>query len=251
MSVLLPRTVFRYYETDGVPSSGKHKPIKSEIIQLLESLFGVSRGGWVVTQTLAELNGVTPESETDGGVVLADPDPANNGYYERTSGAWVKGRGFPDTFARIGLSGSGTAQTGELKAGVNPADIEVFFAFVEIDNTGPLTLAIGGEPPREVVNLAGVPLSAGEWTGTVMFALRDGKYQLLIDAGAATGAAQSASDARDEAERAEQEAERAEASADSAAASSAAAGAASGRLEVGAFAELATKFVYASPGPGQ
>lgn len=40
-------------------------------------------------------------------------------------------------------------------------------------------------------------------------------------------------------------------SAVSAAASSAAAGAASGRLDVGSFAELATKFTYGAPGPGQ
>lgn len=202
MAVLTPRSVFRRYNVDGVPSSGHHKVIKDEVVQLLEQVFGVSRGGWVVTQTLAELNGVTPENETDGGVVLADPDPAKNGYYDRNEAAWVKGRGFPDTFARVELSGGGSAQTGAVKAGVNPADIEVFFAFVEIANDGPLTLAIGGEAPREVVNLAGQALSVGEWTGAVMFALRDGKYQLLLDAGAATAAAQSASDAKDEADRA-------------------------------------------------
>src|SRR5690606_2218134 len=104
---LTPRSVWRYFKVDGVPSSGKHDPIKAEIIQLLDQLFGVSRGGWVVAQTLPVLNGVTPEDESDGGVVLNDPSPANNGYYSRVAGAWVKGRGFPDTFARVSLSGTG------------------------------------------------------------------------------------------------------------------------------------------------
>lgn len=36
MTTLTAREVFRAYETDGVPSSGAHKPIKEEIIQLLE-----------------------------------------------------------------------------------------------------------------------------------------------------------------------------------------------------------------------
>lgn len=226
---LTPRSVFRYYETDGVPSSGKHEPIKAEIIQLLEQLFGTSRGGWVVARTKTELDGITPESETDGGVVLTGSDA---GYYDRDGGAWVFGRGFPDTFARVELSGGGTAQNGVLQAGVNPFVTEVFFAFVGVDNTGPLTLSIAGETPREVVNLAGNPLAAGEWTGAVMFARDGAQYRLLLDAGAAASAAQSASEAADsrdaaaqsvvdaaaEADRSTTEADRAQANADDAAA---------------------------------
>src|SRR5690606_35552312 len=121
-----------YFKTDGVPDSGPHDPVKSEIIQLLEQLFGTSRGGWIVTGTLAELNGITPENETDGGVVLTG---TGAGYYERDGGAWVFGRGFPDTFAKVTLSGSGTAQAGIVEAGVSPASVEVFFAKVETPNT--------------------------------------------------------------------------------------------------------------------
>lgn len=190
MALLTPEYVYRLYDTAGVPESGKHDPKKGEIIQLLNQLFGTSRGGWVVTRTLSELNGVTPESETDGGVVLTG---AGAGYYDRDAGAWIFGRGFPDTFARVDLDGSGTVQTGIVNAGVNPATTEVFFAKVETPNTGALTLSIGGEPARPVINLAGNPLSPGEWTGMVMFYLTDDEeYQLLIDAGAAGSAAASA-----------------------------------------------------------
>lgn len=212
---LTPRSVFRYFKVDGVPSSGKHDPIKAEIIQLLESIFGVSRGGWVVAQTLSALIGVTPEDENDGGVVLNDLNPASNGYYSRSAGAWVFGRGFPDTFAKVTLSGSGTAQTGTVNTGVNPASIEVFFAKVVTPNTGPMTLSVSDGPSRAVINLAGNPLSAGEWTGVVMFYLNDAnQYQLLIDAGAAAAAAQSATNAAQSAADADLEAVRAEAAAD-------------------------------------
>ncbi|GEM_PF-1392922 len=196
---LTPRSVYRYYEVDGVPSSGKRRPKKAEIIQLLEQMQGSASAPAVVRQTRAELDAVTPASETYGGMVLNDPNPANNGYYSRDGGVWVFGRGFPDTFARVVLSGSGTVQTGIVHAGVNPASIEVFFAKVATPNTGVMTLSISGETPKPVVNLAGNPLSAGEWTGMVMFYLNDdGQYQLLIDAGAAASAAQSASEAADQ-----------------------------------------------------
>lgn len=212
MALLTPESVYRLHETMGVPESGKHKPKKAEIIQLLNQLFGTSRGGWVVTRTLIELNGVTPESETDGGVVLTG---AGAGYYDRDDGDWVFGRGFPDTFARVDLDGSGTVQTGIVNAGVNPATTEVFFARVETPNTGALTLSIDGELARPVINLAGNLLSPGEWTGMVMFHLNDdGDYQLLLDAGAAASAAASATSAGLDADRAEEAASEASAYAD-------------------------------------
>jgi hypothetical protein len=209
---LTPRSVYRYYEVDGVPSSGDHWPKKAEVIQLLEQMQGSANSPAVVRQTRSELEAVTPASETYGGMVLNDPNPANNGYYSRSGGAWVFGRGFPDTFARVALSGSGTAQTGVVQAGVNPASIEVFFAKVATANTGALTLSISGEAPKPVVNLAGNTLSAGEWTGMVMFYLNDAnQYQMLIDAGAAAAAAASAGMASTDAVRAENAADAAEA----------------------------------------
>ncbi|WMT90976.1 hypothetical protein [Pelagibacterium sp. H642] len=201
-------SVFRDFNTPGNPGSGDYEPEKPRIRALLRQLQGQS-GAAVTRNTLASLQAITPPSENYMGIVLDDPDAENNGYYYRQANAWVKGRGFPDTFARVELSGSATAQTGLVGSGVNPADIDVFYAFVDVDNTGPLTLTIHGEPPREVVNLAGNPLAAGEWTGTVMFALRDGRYQLLLDAGSAASAAQSASKAGNSASIATTEADRA------------------------------------------
>lgn len=74
---------------------------------------------------------------------------------------------------------------------------------------------------------------------------------LLLAEAAKDEAVASAATATTGAATATTKAAEASASATSAAASSAAAGAASGRLDIGAFAELATKFVYSSPGAGQ
>jgi hypothetical protein len=194
MENLTPAYVYRRYNIDGVSASGLNKPDQAAIIRMLNLLFGVSRGGWVVAETVAELNAITPENETDGGAVLTGDDA---GYYYRDGGAWVFGRGWPDSVGRVTLSGTGAAQTGTLKPGVIPANVEMFYAKVATPNTGAMTLSIGGETARDVVNVAGNALSAGEWTGVVMFFLNDdGDYQLINDAGAAAAAAQSATDAQ-------------------------------------------------------
>ncbi|HEY8577590.1 MAG TPA: hypothetical protein VIL88_14785 [Devosia sp.] len=203
-------TVDQVYRDNKIlnnPSSGQHEPVKSEVRAFLKGV--MNRSGQAVTRnTLTALQAVTPPNENYMGVVLTGADA---GYYSRSGAAWVFGRPFADTFAQVDLAGSGTAQTGSLNTGVNPAGVEVFFAKVETPNTGQLTLSISGGPARSVRNLAGNPLSAGEWTGMVMFYLNeDGQYQLLIDAGAAASAAASATSANADADRAGEEADRAE-----------------------------------------
>jgi hypothetical protein len=189
--------VFRDNVIKNDPHSGEHWPDKPEIRAMLKAIRD-SGGKAITKRTLAALNAVTPPDESYMGIVLTG---VGAGYYSREAGSWVFGRGFPDTFARVALSGSGAAQTGVVQAGVNPALIEVFFAKVATANTGAMTLSISGEAARPVVNLAGNPLSAGEWTGMVMFYLNDAnQYQLLIDAGAAAAAAASASAAQQSAQ---------------------------------------------------
>ena len=51
--------------------------------------------------TKAQLDAITPANDNAPAWVLSDPDPTKNGYYYRSSGAWVRGRGFPDTFAAL------------------------------------------------------------------------------------------------------------------------------------------------------
>ncbi|KKB80775.1 hypothetical protein VW35_00765 [Devosia soli] len=53
---LTPAQVFRRYETDGVPDSGKHQVDKDEVIQLLSQLFG-SAGG--LADGLVDLNALS------------------------------------------------------------------------------------------------------------------------------------------------------------------------------------------------
>lgn len=181
--------VFRDWNVPGNPGSGEYEPEKPRIRALLKQI-QAGAGNVIVRGTRAALYGVTPPNENYMGMVLNDPNATYNGYYYRSSGAWVYGRGFPDTFAEMTLAGSGTAQTGTVNVGVDPSEVEVFWADVGTDNTGPLTL--NGKPVRSV---AGNPLVAGEWTNVVLFVDRGSYWQMIIDANAAEIASQAAADA--------------------------------------------------------
>lgn len=197
-------SVFRDYNTPGLPASGEYEPEKPRIRRLLRQI-QEGNGQAITVGSKVALDTITPPNENYMGIVLNDPDATKNGYYFRDAGVWVRGRGFPDSLARVLLSGgTPNAQIGTAGAAINPADIQVFYAVVETENTGPMTLAISGGPARDVVNAAGSPLAAGEWTGANLFFLNDdGDYQLLFDPGAVASTAANvtlAQDARDAAE---------------------------------------------------
>lgn len=197
MTILTPEIVYDRYNTHGVPESGKKTPAKSEIIQLLNTLFGVSRGGWVVAMTVAELNGVTPVNATDGGVVLTG---TGAGYYDRDGSAWVFGRGFSDTFARLTDAVGVNAVTAAVAPGVAPGAVMMFLLDPPATNTAAMTLNVAGDGPRPLNGFDGQPLQAG-WVQAgkpVLFydngdstyrLLVDHRFQTLADAAAASQAA--------------------------------------------------------------
>lgn len=184
-------TVFRDFNNINDPASGDYEPEKARIRKLLRDI--EARSGLVISRsTLAALNAVAATTNYRG-IVFDDPNPSNNGYYYASGGAWVFGRGFPDTFAALTLAGPANAQTGSVNAGVAPSEAVVFFALVTTANTSSMTLSIDGETPRDVVSAAGTPLAAGQWSGAVTFFLNSsGDYQLLFDSAAASSAASSA-----------------------------------------------------------
>ena len=193
----------------------------------LDDLVVELQSGIYPAMTFAQLEAFDPgEGGAIAGVVYNDPNPLLNGYYRRGNEGWERGRGFPDTFARLeNFGGTANAQTAFLAPGVDPANVQVLFAFASTENTGPMTPSGNGEAPREVVNLADNPLAAGEWTGAVIFAQDGERYRLLLDAEAALIATQQADRAAQEAgaavasaDRAQTEADRAQANADQTAA---------------------------------
>lgn len=160
MPVLTPRSVY---------APGREPP-KLEVIQLLEQIMGSASAPAVVKQTKAALDAVTPTNENYGGLVLSDPDPAKNGYYSRAAGAWVKGRGFPDSFATlVSVGGSANAITAQTVAGVDPAEILCLILPNPpgTNATGAVTISLNGGAAEEVKAAAGGDLAAGDIVGGV------------------------------------------------------------------------------------
>lgn len=194
--------VYRDFVVPGIPGSGDHEPEKPEIRALLKQI--QNSGGLAVTRnTLAALTAVTPPSELYMGVVLDDPDPANNGYYSRSGAAWVFGRGFPDSIASlISVGGTPDAITASTEAWVNPSDARLFLLVTAAENTGPVTIAINGATAKPLVTSTGGPIPAAGIPADMLISFTDDgtSYRLATDINSAAiqAAAEAAAEAAED-----------------------------------------------------
>lgn len=163
----------------GDPGSGKYKPLKGPQRRVLKRMEAMAAAGVIHKATLALLTAITPPTENYGGMVYADPDPANNGIYIRTAATWVRIRSLADTFAElIDITGTANAVTAQAEPGINPADIAVWFIEPILSNTDDVVL--NGLPVR---NINGNELVPGEWPAGRMILLvnRVTEWRLLSD----------------------------------------------------------------------
>lgn len=157
--------VYRDFKTAGVPTSGEHEPPKPEIRALLKQIQN-SSGMSVTRNTKAALEGVTPPNENYMGVVLTGEGA---GYYSRVGGAWVFGRGFSDTLARLAVvGGTPNAIIAEAATGVAPGDVGAFIIDITEANTGPVTISINGGAFIPVLSVDGDDYEPGEFIGRMM-----------------------------------------------------------------------------------
>jgi hypothetical protein len=83
---------FRDFETDGVPASGAHKPVKHEIQALgtaIDTALAGAVSGIAQYATAAALPTSPAPAEGKQARVYDDPTPANNTYWIYQSGAWA------------------------------------------------------------------------------------------------------------------------------------------------------------------
>lgn len=165
----------------------------------IDSLAEYLNSGVVYFQTFAEMSAHIPLTYPAAAVVLADADALKNGYYTNSGTGWVFGRALQDTISQLFVTGGGANNpTAAVGQGINPSAPLMFYIDIATPNTGSVTLNISGVGSGVVLNVAGEPLSAGEWQGRIMLTrLPDGRYKLMNDPASALSAALSATQAGD------------------------------------------------------
>lgn len=173
--------VYRDFKTAGVPTSGEHEPPKPEIRALLKQIQN-SSGMSVTRNTKAALENITPPNENYMGVVLTGEGA---GYYSRVGGAWVFGRGFSDTLARLEVvGGTPNAIIAEAATGVAPGDVGAFIIDITEANTAAVTISINGGPYISVLSVDGDDYEPGEFVGRLMLENLDTElFALTADPG--------------------------------------------------------------------
>lgn len=186
--------VWRDSVTDGVPSSGAHKPKKSEIRQWsnwIESLMTASGlAGAVWKTTRSALNADLDHAANKVGVVYSDTTASNNGLYLKSgssgSGSWTQLTTFLPgyQFASGTDSGAGTSNAIQVTTDLPATDgLLVAFTLFRSTTASPVTVRIDGGATLTIKTVLGANVSsliAGQevW-GRIRY--NDNTFRLISD----------------------------------------------------------------------
>jgi hypothetical protein len=190
----LANTIFRDFETDGVPSSGKHKPRKAKIREWGAWLEGfvqafTSNGG-LIYQTKAQLDADLAHGANSSAWVVADSTAANNGIYRKTgasgTGSWTRVADLPYSFIRLTDAGAGTANaivaTSNIPLPSSPSAALLVMNVFEA-NTGNVTVAVNGAAAKPLLTSSGNQINAGGIKAGMFIAFLDtgSSFRLLSE----------------------------------------------------------------------
>ncbi|WP_416192947.1 hypothetical protein [Nitrobacter sp. TKz-YC01] len=190
--------VYRDYATNGVPSSGAHKPNKREIRKLLtgyESVIdAVFATGGKVYSTWDELRvDLTPDANTMAWVIR-DTDVYDNGIYRKVggsgSGSWTRLADLPMPLITATDTGDGSADAIVATSSLPVTTSSIVRLSIASTNTGsPVTVAFNGNSPVPIKTISGgdVPPSGLVGGSTILgFLSGDGTFRLLSDLASAS-----------------------------------------------------------------
>jgi len=209
-------TVFRDYETDGVPASGSHKVKKSDVRTWgsgLEAIINAfTANGGLIYSTLALLNGNLNYASNTMAWVIADPIAANNGVYRKTggvgSGSWIRMADLPYSFIVASDAGAGTPNAIQATTSVPVSSSALIWMNVfEANTASPVTVSFNGGSALTIKTNSGNDVIAGGLTsGMILLGVVSGStFRLFSDEAIAS----LIFEARDEAEAAKVAAEAA------------------------------------------
>ncbi|WP_406871632.1 glycosyl hydrolase family 28-related protein [Aminobacter sp. P9b] len=194
----LASMIFRDFETDGVPASGKHKPNKSKIREWGAYLEGFITaflaGGGLIFDTRANLFAALAHPANSQAWVIADPTVAYSGIYRKLgasgAGSWTRVADLPYSFIRLNDAGAGTANAIIATSSIplpGSASAALLVMNVFEANSGPVTIAANGAPAKPLKTSAGNDLASGYLTANMMLSFIDegANFRLLSDVASA------------------------------------------------------------------
>jgi hypothetical protein len=184
--------VFRDFETDGVPSSGLHRPRKPKIRELLGSYeaniqAAFVSGSSVIFSSKAAMDASLDYPATTLAWVVGDAIAANNGIYQKLgssgSGSWTRKADLPYSFIRLSDSGAGTANAIQLTSSLPTSPSVMRVANVFEANTGNVTISENGGAARSLrTNSNNEIQTGGLAAGMMIVYVDDGtNFRLISD----------------------------------------------------------------------
>ncbi|EJT05690.1 right-handed parallel beta-helix repeat-containing protein [Rhizobium sp. CCGE 510] len=204
------KQVYRDYVTDGIPSSGNHKPAKAEVRTLLSGYESVinaftSSGGSVFV-TKAALDADLVHAANSMAWVIGDATTANNGVYRKNgssgTGSWTRIADLPYSFVKLSDVGAGTANDIQLTSTIPTSASVLRIANIFEANAGNVTVSENGGSAKALLTNSGNQIAAGGLLAGMIIAYVDNgsSFRLLSDqASAAIVAAAEAAQAAAEA----------------------------------------------------
>jgi len=180
--------IFRDFETDGVPASGVHEPIKVDIRQALTAISAItsSSGTARVYTTRDLLYADLSANATAMAWVVSDPTAAYNGIYQKvgatTTGSWTRVADLPYSFIRADNSGAGTPDAILATTAIPVSSSALITLPIAEDSTGsPITVSFNGGTAYTIKTVSGNDASALT-TGMIVLGMISGStFRLLND----------------------------------------------------------------------
>lgn len=203
-------SIWRDWELDGVPSSGKHKPRKSKIREwgtYVEAAALGSSAGAVVFPSKSTMDGTLTYAANTSAWVIGDSTPANNGIYRKSgssgSGSWTRLGDLPYSFVRLVDVGAGAADAIELTSTLPTSTSAMRVANVFEANAGNVTISENGATAKPLLTSSGNQVAPGGLVaGAMIVYVDDGaSFRLISDQASAAivAAAEAAQAAAEEA----------------------------------------------------
>ncbi|MGK9199001.1 hypothetical protein [Sinorhizobium meliloti] len=194
-------TVFRDYETDGVPASGSHKVKKSDVRQLLgeyESTINafLSNGGLIYTSKAA-MDADLAHGANSSAWVIGDATVANNGIYRKIGasgvGSWTRVADLPFSFIIASDVGAGTPNAIQATTSLPVSSSAlVWMNIFEANTASPVTVSFNGGTALTVKTNSGNDVAVGGLTaGMIVMGIVSGStFRLVSDQASAAILAQ-------------------------------------------------------------